>query len=302
MTLKDIKEQIENNKVTDKFIIFKGQHTFVARQYISAICRLLNLPIEYVDDLNQINQPKLDVFGWGQTEPTLKLHNVDVFEFTDYDLDNQAPLIIVCKKIETRTAETYKQYIIELEELELWQIQDYLYSILDGVDKKLIDWLIKRCNSNIDRLQMEADKLLIFEPNERNIILNQMLEENAFSDTVDDNIYDFTDSIIKRDINRLGNIYKNINSIDIENIGVHTVLYKNFIKLVHVWLSANPSPQATGLSSKQIYAISKLPKVWSHDSLINIIQFLTNIDYRVKTGELPVNQLRDYIVVNVLSR
>lgn len=149
---------------------------------------------------------------------------------------------------------------------------------------------------------MEADKLLIFDPNERSIILNQMLEENAFSDTVDDNIFDFTDSIVKRDINRLGSIYKNINSIDIENIGVHTVLYKNFIKLVHVWLSANPSPQATGLSSKQIYAISKLPRVWSHDSLINIVEFLTGIDYKVKTGDLPVNQLRDYIVVNVLSR
>ena len=149
---------------------------------------------------------------------------------------------------------------------------------------------------------MEADKLLIFQPKERNIILNQMLAENAFSDTVDDNIFDFSDAIVKRDIERLGNIYKNINSIDIENIGVHTVLYKNFIKLVQVWLSANPSPQATGLSSKQIYAISKLPKVWSHDSLINIIEFLTGIDYRVKTGDLPVNQLRDYIVVNVLSR
>ena len=302
MTLKDLKQQIESKKLIDKFIIFKGQHTFVARQYISAICRILHLPIEYVDDLNQVVQPKLDVFGWNQSEPTLKLHNVDVFEFTDYNLNNHAPLIVMTKKVESRTSELYKEYIIELEQLEDWQIQDYLYSILDGVDRKLIDWLIKRCNSDIDRLQMEADKLLLFEPNERSIILNQMLEENAFSDTVDDNIFDFTDAIVKRDINRLGNIYKNINSIDIENIGVHTVLYKNFIKLVQVWLSANPSPQVTGLSSKQIYAINRLPRVWSHDSLINIIQFLTEIDYRVKTGDLPVNHLRDYIVINVLSR
>lgn len=302
MTLKDLKSLIENKQSLPTLIIFKGTHTFIANQYISAMLSNLNTQIEYLDTLESIGSKALDIFGFEQEQNTLKLFRTDCLEWVDNNLLTDKQLVIIAKKVDKDIETAYKSNIIELTSLEEWQIQDYLYSILDGVDRNLIDWMIKRCNGNIERLQLEADKLLIFEPNERNIILNEMIQENAFSDTSEDNIFDFTDSIVKKDIGRLTNIYRNINAIDIENIGVHTVMYKNFIKFVQVWLAANPTPQSTGLSSKQIYAISKLPRVWSPDSLISILEFLTEIDYKIKIGALPVPQLRDYIVVNILSR
>lgn len=302
MTLKDLKSLIENKQSLPTLIIFKGTHTFIANQYISAMLSNLNTQIEYLDTLESIGSKALDIFGFEQEQNTLKLFRTDCLEWVDNNLLTDKQLVIIAKKVDKDIETAYKSNIIELTSLEEWQIQDYLYSILDGVDRNLIDWMIKRCNGNIERLQLEADKLLIFEPNERNIILNEMIQENAFSDTSEDNIFDFTDSIVKKDIGRLTNIYRNINAIDIENIGVHTVMYKNFIKFVQVWLAANPTPQSTGLSSKQIYAISKLPRVWSLDSLISILEFLTEIDYKIKIGALPVPQLRDYIVVNILSR
>lgn len=302
MDLKSLKTSIESKNSIPNLIIFKGSHTFIANQYISAILKLKNISLEYVDNLEFVNSKELDIFGFSAQSNNLKLYKVDSFEFEGESLLTDNLIVIICKKIDNHLSITYKDYIVELNELEEWQIQDYLYSILSGVDRNLIDWLIKRFDCNIDRLQLEADKLLLFEENERNIILNQMIADNAFSDCSEDNIFDFTDSIVKKDITRLANIYRNINVIDIEAIGVHTIMYKNFIKLLQVWLSNNPTTQSTGLSSKQIYAISKLPRVWSAESLVSIVEFLTGIDYKIKTGMLPVPLLRDYIVVNILSR
>lgn len=302
MDLKILKDSIENKQSIPNLIIFRGAHTFIANQYISAILKLKKLSLEYVEDLEFVNSKELDIFNMHTADPTLKFYKVDNFVYEGSSLLTDNMIIVLCKKLDNHLAVEYKDYIIDLNELEEWQIQDYLYSILDGIDRELIDWLINRFDKNIDRLQLEADKLLLFNPNERNILLNQMIEDNAFSDSSEDNIFDFTDSLCKRDLTRLCNIYKNINVIDIEAIGVHTIMYKNFIKLLQVWLANNPTPESTNLSSKQIYAISRLPRVWSAESLISIVEFLTGIDYKIKTGALPVPLLRDYIVVNILSR
>lgn len=301
MTLQELKQQIESRSMKDTFIIFKGKNHFISNQYYRAIAEALSTGITYLEDLSSLNSDSFDIFFGGSTDNNLRVFNVDTLDYYSDSLLREQRLVILCKNVEKSTQTLYKDHIVEVDELEEWQIQDYLYSIAKGMDTKYIDWLIKRCNGDIHRLQLEIDKLLIFEENERNIVFNMMVQDNAFSDTTDDNIFDFTDAIVKRNIEKLKTIYDVISSIDIEDIGVVTVLYKNFLKLVSVWLGNNPTPQSTGMSSKQIYAISRLPRVWTGEQLVHIMDFLTGIDYKIKTGALPVNQLRDYIVVNLLS-
>lgn len=301
MTLQDIKQQIESRSMKNTFIIFKGKNHFISNQYYRAIAKVLSIDISYIDDLTSLNNNSIDIFFGGMPDNTLRVFNVDTLDFYSDSLLREDRLIILCKNIEKSTESLYKDYVVSVEDLEDWQIQDYLYSIAGGLDTKYIDWLIKRCNGDIHRLQQEIDKVLIFEENERNIVFNMMIQDNAFSDTTNDTIFDFTDAIVKRNIDKLKNIYEVISSIDIEDIGVVTILYKNFLKLVSVWLGNNPTPQSTGMSSKQIYAISRLPRVWTGEQLVHIMEFITGIDYKIKTGVLPVNQLRDYIVVNLLS-
>lgn len=301
MTLQELKQQIESKSMKDTFIIFKGKNHFISNQYYRAIAEALSTGITYLEDLSSLNSDSFDIFFGGSTDNNLRVFNVDTLDYYNDSLLHEQRLVILCKNVEKSTQLLYKDHIIEVDELEEWQIQDYLYSIANGLDTKYIDWLIKRCNGDIHRLQLEIDKLLIFDENERNIVFNMMVQENAFSDTTNDNIFDFTDAIVKRNTEKLKTIYEVIRSIDIEDIGVVTVLYKNFLKLVAVWLGNNPTPQSTGMSSKQIYAISRLPRVWTGEQLVHIMEFLTGIDYKIKTGALPVNQLRDYIVVNLLS-
>lgn len=302
MTLQDIKTQIENNEIKNTFMIFKCDNKFIPRQYYKEISKILGLNLEYLEDLSSISTNSIDIFFADTTKNnTLRVYSTDTFEYQDTSLSDEENLIIITKQVDKETEKLYSNYIIEVDPLEHWCIKDYLYSVVKGVPTKYLDWLMENCNYDINRLQLEIEKLLIFDENERTIIFEQMLNDDAFSDISNKTIFDFTDGIVKKDLNKLITIYEDIDNIDIEAIGVVTVLYKNFLKLLQVWMSLNPTPESTGLSSKQIYAIRKLPRIWSENQLVNILELLTSIDYKIKNGEMPVNILRDYIVVKILS-
>ena len=129
-----------------------------------------------------------------------------------------------------------------------------MYSILENMDKRYIDWLISNCNSDIYRLQQEADKLVFFNEQERNILFEQLLEDDAFSDITNKGIFDFTDAIVKKNKQGIIKIYEDIENMDVDPLGLVTILYQNFRKLIQVWLNRYATPENTGLSSKQIYA------------------------------------------------
>lgn len=302
MQLEDIKKQIEDSNIKDSFIIFKGDNNFIARQYYQNIAKILNLDINYIEEITSLTVNSSDIFGIEEDNNSLRVYNCDTFNLLDSKLCEQKNVIVICKKIDRETQNVFKEYIVEVPDLVEWQIKDYVYSIVDGIDSKYLDWLISICNSNIDRIQLEIDKLMLFEAGNRQNILQQMVEENAFMDVSNKTIFDFITALLKKDITGLKEIYEDIESIDIEDIGVVTLLYNNFKKYIQVWMQNNPTPETTGLSSKQIWAINKLPRIWSAKDLVDILTILTEIDYRLKTGAIPVNMIRDYLVVNLLSR
>ena len=96
-------------------------------------------------------------------------------------------------------------------------------------------------------------------------------------------------------------IYKEIHSVDINEFGLLTILYKNFRNIISVQLTNNPTPESTGLESKQLYAIKKIPRVYSPEQLASIFVFLGDLDRMVKNGELPTDIMIDYIITKILS-
>ena len=66
-------------------------------------------------------------------------------------------------------------------------------------------------------------------------------------------------------------------------------------------MNNNPTPDNTGLDSKQIYAIKKIPKLYSPEQLKNIYTFLCDVDRKLKTGELPVDMKINYVMCKVLT-
>lgn len=294
MNIEQFKALIESKNLPEHIIIMKLlDSNFIANQYINFIKTFSD--INYIDNYTQLSND-FDIFG---ADNTLNVLKQDVFECSDINLKNKR-LIVICKKIEKSTAELFSDYIVEIPKLESWQLYDYASSLAEGLDKKSVEYLLNLCNNDIYRLDKELQKIIIFDKNAQQFIFNYLIDDNAFGDLSSKSVFDFTNCIIRKDIQSLFNLYKEIENIDIEPIGLPTILIKNFKDIIDVQLSVNSSPEALNMNSKKYWAIRKYScGYYTKDQLIFIYRFLTDIDRKVKTGELPVNMLIDYIVTKV---
>ena len=223
MTVEELKKKIEDNTVDDSFLIFKyKKNRFICEQYYREIAKIKNLEILVSDDVPKNTK---NLFS----QPQMNLTIVFVDEFNDTIQPNNT--IVICHKT--------NQDCIEFPELENWQILDYALSNTEGVSENNIKELCEQANYNIYRIDNEINKINIFEQPIRQTIFNSILQENQFIDLSNKSIFDLSTAIQNKDFLTIKNILLKISAIDIEPIGLLTVLINTFRKMIDVWLFIN---------------------------------------------------------------
>lgn len=305
MTIQELKLQIETGNVTDKLIILVDtEENFISNQYIKAIAKLRNQQINYIDSPDDLLTDSLSIFSTFTEEaaPSLNVLKAEVFIWGNPSIARLRNLIVVVSKFQDKTIKKqFESFIVDIPKIEDWMLKDYVYSTTEGVSHKDLDWLIGLCGKNRYRLQQELDKLALFNVDERKYLFDSLIRDGAVDDLSSYSIFNFTNAIISKDYSSIVRIYKELNRIDINEFGLLSILLKNFKNIIMVQLNSNPTPETTGLDGKQLYAIKKIPRVYSATQLVNIYQFLLDIDRKVKTGELPTDILVDYVVTKILS-
>ena len=128
-----------------------------------------------------------------------------------------------------------------------------------------------------------------------------MINDGCFFDTSTFNVFNITNSVMNKDMNNLEAALKEIKSFDAEPLGVVTLLYQGFRKLIQVLLAKNPTPENTGLKLNVIYAIQKTKQVYTKDQILRCFIELTSIDKKLKTGKLcDMKNLIDYVICKIL--
>lgn len=305
MTLQELKHQIENNCVTSSPIIFKDdEYMFLSNHYIKAIAKSKNLQIKYIQSIDEVVQDEFSFFSCETDEQPscLNVLKSEVYEWSTSSITRATNLIVVVTKFKDKdTEKAVSDYVITMPKLESWQIKDYVFSMCEGIAHKDLEWLLNLCGNNICRLQQELDKLTLFNVDERKYLFDSYVRDGAMDDLSSYNIFNFTNAIATKDFNMLKSIYKEIERADITDFYLLSVLLKNFRNIVMVQLNSNPTPETTGLDSKQLYAIKRIPKVYSAEQLVKIFNFLCDIDRQVKEGELTASLVVDYLTVKILS-
>lgn len=304
MTLQELKLAIENNHIPNNLIIFKNsESSFIASQYTHAIAQKKNLEIKYIEDLAGILQESGSIFNDTslETDSILSVYKVDILKHIPLALSEINNLIIITNKVDDEETKTYfKNSIVEVPKLEEWQWKDYVYSLCEGVQSDNLDWLLSVCKDR-DRLTNEVDKIIIFNQIERAYLFEDLMREGLLDDLSSYNIFTIINMICKKDIQGLSSLLNEFKNIDINEFGFLTLLLKNFRNLLSVQLSLNPTTESLGIDSKQLYALKKMPRVYSQEQLINIYLFLCDIDRKIKSGELPTELVIDYILCKVLT-
>lgn len=286
MTLQALKKDIEEkNNITFPIVFVYQDVPFIAQQYLDRISKNQQRAISYVDLNTQgglFSAKKDDITVCFCDSLTLKNVDVDV---------------VVTKNVSADVSCT----VITLPKLnDLW-VKDYLFSNLQGIDEKEIEWLFITCKKDVYRLYNEVQKLKTFDKKQKKSLFKLMVEEEQFSDLSNSTIFDFSNAIMKKDKTAVSGMLVKLSTIDCDPVALSSVLYQNFRKYIQVWLSKNPTEESTGLKSNVIYAIGKQPRVYSKDQLIKCFELLCGIDKMIKTGELETSFLIDYIVCKIFT-
>ena len=303
MTLQELKSIVQKNDYEESLLIFNTNNadTFIPEQYIREIARTQSLNISYLDSIDSYTHQSSDLFLCESDTTEICVYRCVELKVKDIYVTPKDRLIIITSKIPPEYLENLRPYVVDVRKLESWQIKDYIYSLGEGADEADLDELQARCKDNIYRTDSEISKVSLFAKAQRKYVLKELLTEGSLCNENNFNIFNFTNALQVKDIDAAKNILLRRDFVDIEPLGLSTILHQNLRKMICVWLSPNPTPETTGLKSNQIWAIRNLPKKFSKDQLIRLFEEINLIDYKLKSGLLPEDLIIDYIVIKCFA-
>lgn len=299
MEINDLKNLIEGKKFNLNLVIFtlpKSHTTFIPYQYIKQILEDNKLCPNYIDSLPSYS----DIFS--SDSGTANIYRCDKFTYPNEHLkDLSIKLFIIADEVDVNTKKMYVDEIVDVPELTETQITEYLYSKLEGVDRKKLDWLLKISKYDIYRIDQEISKLNSFPIGARDSIFQQCIESGMYDTLSMYNIFNFTNALLSKDKNKLKIILSEIENCDVEPTGLITILNNNFRDLISVQLDPAASAMSLGMQPKKFAAIRYNCGKYTKDQLIEAYQLVTSLDYKLKSGELPVDKIIDYVIIHLLQ-
>lgn len=277
MTIQELKLKIENETLDDSGLVFYyTDNRFLVDQYVYAISKLKNRPVVYYDSI-----PVTDsVFG-AVDDGTLSVVITDT-----PTLPENNTIVVSKNKCDDS---------IEFPSLEVWQIKDYVFTLCSGAESDVLESFISKYN-DLYKLENEIEKISIFESSERKLLSKKFLNDNIFNGLSTVNLFDFVNAVQNKNYTSVGNMY---NSIEKDPMSFTGIMLKQFRNMVNVYLQDNPTETTTGLKEKQIWAIKRVCKNYTKQQVLDRFKFLSTIDLKLKSGELPAEIIFDYVLTKL---
>lgn len=303
MELRELKTKIENQSLDITLLVFLCEkEDFTANQYVEAICKFKKLHKIYIDTVDDMTNA--EVFDISKNDTSLYIWHTDELKVKgaeNLDLTKFHNTIILCKKIPDSLLALLGSYIVIFPTLVHWQILDYTKSKLPGLDNNEVEWLVDICKDDINRLSNEIDKISIFSKGAQKLMLKEMQENNNYKDLNPLTIFNFSNAILKNDIEGMKDVLKSINDIDVEPTGLVTILLRNYKNFIDVKLTPGITAEDLGMNYKQFNAIKWGSSSYNKMQLVSIYEMLTSIDFKLKSGNLDNNLIVDYVITHIAS-
>lgn len=296
MNLEELKQTIETTSKNIPLLIAVCKDEtaeFIFHQYLHHYITQNNLSFKVIDDISIVSRPSLF------STNTNLLYVCYTNKLTKLEMPKDCFVWIRCKSISDDVQLQFKDYIVIIDKLDLWQIKDYVYTVCNKVPHSELDYLLKIYDKNIYRIENEVQKISIFDNQDR---IYPIIQSQLYTDISEFNIFDLVNSLVKYDIKTLTKILQEISNIDIDVFGLLKLLITNFRRVIDIQLSKNPSAQALGMTDKQFWAIKKYScGIYTRKQLLEIYTFLTACDYDIKSGRITTDVLLSYIIIKIIN-
>ena len=283
-----LKKEIEENKFDKKLLIAicKDESSrFVINQYLHYYMRKNDLNIDLVDDLEGASGSLSN--GLLFEDLDIKVVQVYKIKVLNYVPNYSGNLWIICEKVTDEIRKLYDDNIVKINKLEDWQIKDYVMSTCHISDDQAK--ILMEAYKDINKLDIEIKKLQIFKESKYDELMTQLIYDE------DKPIFDLVNALVKRDKQGLSDFVKS--GTRVEPFALIPLLVKNFKCVIDIQLAKNPTAESVGMSGKQFWAVQKYScGHYNREELMYIYEFLTELDSKIKMGNLDTSFVTDYIV------
>lgn len=287
----ELKKQIEDNTFSKDLLICvckDDSAKFIATQYLHYYARKNSSEIKLIED------PEIQVGNNFFDDMNLK--EIYVYKCEKLEIIPRvvgSKLWIICDKISKNLKNEYKSNVVEFQKLEDWQIKDYVVTTSHITDEQAS--VLMSTYKDIVKLDIEIQKLTIFRQNMFDELKDQLvyIEEKS--------IFDLVNALIQRDRVKLSEACeKGID--DIEPFALLSLLTKNLKAIISIQLAKNPTAESLGMSGKQFWAVSKFScNHYSREELLYLFDFITQIDSKIKSGEVDTSNVVNHIISKFLG-
>ena len=298
MELRELKNKILASEALSFPLLFiNDNNNYLIKSYIKEIAKNNSLVIKEINSIKEMVDIESGMFKEADYLYIYKLNKDDVFseeQLKDYK-------IILISDTDKKDSNIEK---VVFNKLENWQIEAYIQALIPGLDNQEVSWLCKNAKFDIWRLDNEASKLNIFDKKDQSKILMAINNDNGYVDLNELTIFNLSNAIMNKDMVGIKKVIEDIDNIDVEGTGLVTILLKNFLNIINIQTNSRATAQSLGMSEKQFrYLQYNQCNKYSNEELFNIYNFLTDIDYKLKSGllEMTNNQLNYYVLSHIIK-
>lgn len=234
------------------------------------------------------------------SESTNVLHDIDYLEkyINNDNNDNIVILSVLSEKLDERKkivkllrqkATVYQKEVINEKDLGSYVVKEFKNNNLN-INLKTANYFVDYVGKDIDIIQNEIDKMVLFKEDDTVTIddIND-ISSRAFKD----NIFDFTDAILKKNYKKMFECYNDLMRINEEPIKIISMLGTQFIFIYQVKLlnEENKSQkEITDILKVHPYRVKlALESDYMTSEVVNMIKGLHELDYGIKCGNLDKN-------------
>lgn len=298
MELRELKNKILAQEALSFPLLFINyDNDYLIKSYIKKIAENNSLTIKEIESIKEMVDIESGMFKEVDYLYIYKLNkddNLSKEQLKDYK-------IILITDTDRNDSDIEK---VVFNKLENWQIEAYVQALLPGLDNREVSWLCKNAKYDIWRLDNEASKLNIFDKKDQSKILMAINDDNGYVDLNELTIFNLSNAIMNKDMLSIKKVVEDIDNIDVEGTGLVTILLKNFLNIINIQTNSKATAQSLGMSEKQFrYLQYNQCNKYSNEELFNIYNFLTDIDYKLKSGllEMTNNQLNYYVLSHIIK-
>ena len=317
MNITDVKTDIKN-KAIKSYYIFAGDEIEVQRIYINKIAEVLGYDVVRADSIADVwsNIISPTLFD----KPSVYVVRDDKDLLQDEILQRQIEqnklndnvIINLLSTVDKRT-KFYKSNsakIVLFERLSTEMLIKYCQRIIT-LNRANCERLIAICENDYSRILLEIDKIVRYaewyhDPAmgytlSYDDVFEQFVKDGTISIPPKDAIFDLVDAVLKRQIDRVYNLYEQCKAVGEANMVILSVLFTNTKQVLQVQAcEGSDISKSTGLTGWQIKNAKDNLGYYSNAELKDILRLIQKVQKGIITGKIEDDMSIEYLLVNIL--